>query len=401
VVDGSTTTLSWNCAEDTDRFVLRISDISDADGALNVTSRQDSLVMIGLEAGITYYWKVCPIIDGEYGKWSDVWSFTVSSANGAPVALSPDNGTAYIYEVPILSWTPVLGSTAYHLQVSTDDSFYDPIVDIEVNGTTYSLEGQVEEDGTYYWQVAGIADGERSEWSTTSTFVLSPETIIVTSSWSFYLDNSEWTLSVNVSAESYFEARSIPRIMLFSDMDYAEYVDTTDPMVEEIAEKLGTMAESMGYDEYTTACFVLSFVQNTAYETDINTTGYEEYPRYPIETIVEGTGDCEDASILFASLIQSEPFGMDAVLVSLSTPSSEVGHMAVGLYFESADLPGEVEFISNGTEYSVTGEEMFGWEVRSYRFGQSSRYYYCEATSEVPIGWPTDLAEWHYTLIPC
>ena len=75
--------------------------------------------------------------------------------------------------------------------------------------------------------------------------------------------------------------------------------------------------------------------------------------------------------------------------------------MAVGLYLDTSDLPSEVSYTYEGTEYTLTPNELFSWEVRGYRFSQSYSYFYCECTSVMPIGWPTEVENWTYTLIPC
>lgn len=394
-----TITLSWDASMDAEWYDVRISDDSSMSSPSQFTATESSIAITGLEIGATYYWQVRPVVDGERGSWSDVWSFTVGSASGAPVPTSPVDGTIYIDELPVLTWTSVRYSTEYWVQVSTDEDFTTIVIDAEVSTTSYSIDQGLEENATFYWRVAGNDDDGWTEWSTVRTFFISPTTIQIHRAWTFYADGSEWSLSINVSAEDYYEAKTTARTPMFSVNEYAEYVITTDAAVVEVAEILASMAESSGYDEYTTACFVLSFIQNFSYTSDEETTGYEDYPRYPIETLVEGGGDCEDTSALFASIIQSDAFGMDAVLVSLSNPTSDVGHMAVGLYLE--DVPRVVTYTNNSTTYTLTGGELLSWDVRAYRFGTSYSYYYCEPTSEMPIGWPTDIEDWYFALIDC
>ncbi|MDW5563248.1 MAG: hypothetical protein SA339_08480 [Methanomassiliicoccus sp.] len=399
-VSGSTATLSWNSSSAASYFGLRVSESSDLTDPYNVTTRQNSLVLNGLEIGTTYYWSVCPIINNAYGIWSDVWSFTAGSPSGSPTPVAPLNNTIYIDEIPVLAWTTVTGASAYRVEISTDANFTDILTSAEVSGTNYTASEMTDVNTTYYWRVAAETGDGWTDWSPQRALFVSPLTYTVTRTWTFYADDSTWTLSTNVSAEDYWGAKTLPRGTMHSEQEYANYV-TYDEAVNETAAQLSAMAASKGYDEYTTACFVLSFVQNIRYDSDLNTTGEEEYPRYPVETLVDGVGDCEDTSILFASLIQTSYFGLDAVLVSLSTPNSDVGHMAVGLYFDRSDLPSEVSFTYNGTKYTLSQDQLLSWEVRTYRYGQSYGYYYCECTSVMPIGWPTEVESWYYTLIPC
>ena len=67
---------------------------------------------------------------------------------------------------------------------------------------------------------------------------------------------------------------------------------------------------------------IITFVHDLDYVYDY-TLGFNEYPKYPIETLIEATGDCEDTSILMASILRSAGYGV----VLLNPP----GHMAVGI----------------------------------------------------------------------
>lgn len=71
------------------------------------------------------------------------------------------------------------------------------------------------------------------------------------------------------------------------------------------------------------ADFLRTFVQQAIrYQSD-RTVSTENYPKYAIETLVEGWGDCEDTAILTATLFNL--FGFNTVL--LKYPS----HVAVGI----------------------------------------------------------------------
>jgi len=84
------------------------------------------------------------------------------------------------------------------------------------------------------------------------------------------------------------------------------------------------------------------------YTSDSVTTGYDEYPRYPVETLVDGGGDCEDSSILAAALLSEMGYG--TILIVLP------GHMALGI---------------------KGSDNIFG----AYYEYNGDRYYYVETTS--------------------
>ena len=160
-----------------------------------------------------------------------------------------------------------------------------------------------------------------------------------------------FSLHMNISKEAYAYYKHFP--LDRSPYPYEEgtvFVTTDDEVVVTAAEKLQSLALSQGYDYYETANFVLSFVQSLRYTFDNVTTPCNEYWRFPVETLVDETGDCEDTAILYASLM--EVLGYDAVLVFLHN------HAAVGI--AGNDYPG------------------------SYYTYQGTDYYYCETTS---VGW--------------
>jgi len=156
-----------------------------------------------------------------------------------------------------------------------------------------------------------------------------------------------WTWPITVSSDLYDYEYKLPRIS--SWYKWSEY--TNDPVIKSLAPGLKNAAENKGFDYYETANFVLAFVQCLPYTYDDVTTGADEYPRYPVETIVDGGGDCEDTSFLAVGILKEMNY--DVCLVSLP------GHMAVGVW---------------GSD-TYTG---------SYYTSDGKHYYYCETTGE---GW--------------
>ena len=71
--------------------------------------------------------------------------------------------------------------------------------------------------------------------------------------------------------------------------------------------------------------FVMAFVQSLPDTIDKGTTPYDEYPRYPVETLFARGGDCEDTPILVAALL--DRLGYDVALLVLENAQ----HMAVGV----------------------------------------------------------------------
>ncbi len=100
--------------------------------------------------------------------------------------------------------------------------------------------------------------------------------------------------------------------------------------------------------------FVIDFVQNLPYVTDDVSRGYDDYPKFPTETLVDADGDCEDTAILLASILQAEPFNYDMILIE------PPGHMAAGVYGE--DLNG-IYYELDGRDYYYIETTGTGWGV--------------------------------------
>jgi len=138
----------------------------------------------------------------------------------------------------------------------------------------------------------------------------------------------------------------------------AEYVsfELLEGAANEIAEFLYEAAENNGFTgEFERIQFALSFVQRLPYVPDDVSTGYDDYTKFIMETLTSLKGDCEDTSILFASILESEPFNYDAVL--LEPP----GHMGVGLLMRS-EFDG-FAYIHDGRQYYYVETTTEGWGI--------------------------------------
>ena len=97
--------------------------------------------------------------------------------------------------------------------------------------------------------------------------------------------------------------------------------------------------------------FVLSFVQSLPYTFDDVTTGYDEFRRYAVETLIDGGGDCEDTTILVAAILRG--LGEKTALIFT------LGHIALGV---SGNFTGtSVNY--NGTKYYYCETTGTGWTV--------------------------------------
>jgi transglutaminase-like putative cysteine protease len=167
--------------------------------------------------------------------------------------------------------------------------------------------------------------------------------------WKYGLD--EWTWSLQIPQAIYDYYKAIPRS---PTANYSVYVThpLDDEYITKVVNKLQQNVKEAGYDEFETVSFVAAFVQSLEYTSDLVTEGFDEYPRYPIETLVDKGGDCEDTAILTASLIRAMGYGV--VLITFSD------HVAVGVAGEDS-LP--------GTYWEYGGKKYFYLETTGNGWG--------------------------------
>lgn len=104
-------------------------------------------------------------------------------------------------------------------------------------------------------------------------------------------------------------------------------------------------------------CNVLAFVQSIPYSHDEESIHIAEYFRYPIETLADATGDCEDTTILAASLLKT--LGHEVVVLLVLPRDREPGHAAIGVAVYG--FPFSERLVQGRYLYCETTQE--GWHV--------------------------------------
>ena len=203
---------------------------------------------------------------------------------------------------------------------------------------------------------------------------------IVTVKYTWVYGNSDWAWKLDIPGSVYETYRSIPRS---PTMDYSVYITHPydDEYINILSTKIKQAAESEGYDEFQTVEFAAAFVQNLEYTNDSVTSAYDEYPRYPIETLYNKGGDCEDTSILLASILRS--MGYNVVLIELSD------HCAVGV------LGGDT---LHGTYWEYDGGKYFYIETTNsgWGIGEVPDVYRSESAYIFPmVPTPVIVHEWY------
>jgi hypothetical protein len=169
--------------------------------------------------------------------------------------------------------------------------------------------------------------------------------------WDYGGNHWTWNLSIPKALYNAYQEVSVERRTHDGPAGYGFLTTTEDYYVKVLAKRLDKITTEQGYDAYDKVSFVLAFVQSLPYTSDSVTTDRDEYPRFPIETLVDDGGDCEDTSVLFATLTLI----MGYATVYINPPD----HYAVG----------------------VLGQNLRGtyW---TYPADSNDTYYYCETTGD-------------------
>lgn len=156
-----------------------------------------------------------------------------------------------------------------------------------------------------------------------------------------YYRNEREHLAYRYSGFSIEETEANYNGFMFSDHDRI--------VIRELAGQLMDSAVS----DYGKVKMALTFVQSLPYELDKKSKGEEEYVRYPIETLCDKRGDCEDKTILLAAILQE--MGLDFVFL---LPTD---HMALGVCCDS--VVARQYFMYDDKVYYYLESTAPGWKV--------------------------------------
>lgn len=172
----------------------------------------------------------------------------------------------------------------------------------------------------------------------------------------------EWWYELNISNSitEYYEnryGRSSNYDMYVSDPYGSEYISN-------IADEFERWRDEYDLSQREIVNVAVSFVQGMQYTKDDVTSPFDQYTYYPVESLVERGGDCEDSVVLLAAILRE--FGYGCVLLYMPDVEPEA-HMALGVKGDSS---------VNGTYYTKN----------------NTRYYYVETTGETRgVG---DMPDW-------
>ncbi len=165
--------------------------------------------------------------------------------------------------------------------------------------------------GTYTVQLTVSDDLQGEDTATAEIVIAESPPFLRHFQWDYATRHFYWTMAI--PSALYYEYQQRLR-GAWALRDYDDYV--LDPLDDEYLESLVDWIQTqVGTDFYATVECAFNFVQ-AAIDYSYDRSGFE-YPRYPIETLVDEIGDCEDTAILYASLVRT--LGSGAMIVAVDT----------------------------------------------------------------------------------
>ncbi len=251
--------------------------------------------------------------------------------------------------------------------------FEDDIVDINPDTTRQTLEIIIDHSDNSVDSSGSIEGSQAILWYQVVLPISTvPPEEVYNNTYRWTFEQHVYSLSVDIPVETYdwYVEKTVNRSpQMRGSFAMASFVTSADYVIMSVAALLQSIALDEGFNTIRFGNFILAFVQqNIRYANDNVSKGVEEYWRYPVETLVEKQGDCEDSTLLYVSLMKQ--LGFKTILL-FYVIDDNIGHLAGGIAFD--------ETIQDG--FFVTHRDV--------------NYYYCESTSQGYIigEKPTDIPD--------
>lgn len=178
-----------------------------------------------------------------------------------------------------------------------------------------------------------------------------------------YTTHWTWELNIPLDVVTFYE--KVPRPTWQGSYSYySEFIDFNDKGIERLAnglkDAIDKYGKQYGWDYYDQVMFVVRMVQQLRYASDI-LVGFDDYTKYPMQTLNDGTGDCEDMAILTAAILKK--IGYDVKLIFLNIPDGRT-HLAVGVWGHDT-YPGTY-FPKDNKKYFYIETTATGWDFGEF-----------------------------------
>lgn len=329
--DGYLTSWQWDFGDGEDGSGAAISHVFDTPGVYSVSvSVRDN------RRAVSSYSSVIVALEPNEAP---VAQFTATPTQGeAPLTVQFDARTSYDPDGTIVTWRWTFGDGA--------------------TGIGSLVSHRYGSSGSHTVHLSVEDDRGKTATSTATISVTASQTIERHYQWEY--GGRTWDWNVSIPRALYDEYQRRFRGPWIS-RDYDEYV--LDPLDDTyLSDLVDEIAQQTGNDYFSTVECLFHFVQ-AAVDYAYDPMWYE-YPRYPVETLVEEAGDCEDTAILYASLVRT--LGAGAMLAAVDTDHNGAADHMVTL------VPVDVAYAAGAT--CGAGQSTSFWEYNGklYAFAETT-----------------------------
>lgn len=167
-------------------------------------------------------------------------------------------------------------------------------------------------------------------------------------------DGSSYSLTIEIPKENLmkyenkshysYDYKSNPEV-------FRNWITKDDITMVLITQKLIFKANRRNFTDLQTKEFMLKFVQeNIEYKADKGDW------KYPIETLADSVGDCEDVAFLYGTI--TEIAGYDSILVNYEIDET-TGHLMPAIYSPSKSSGDTIEFDGREYHFAETTNELY------------------------------------------
>lgn len=176
--------------------------------------------------------------------------------------------------------------------------------------------------------------------------------------WS-YRTSWKWELSLPQHVVTYYQSKSRPQWQ-GSHSYYSRFIEPNDKAMSIVTDGIRQTLQSLpDFDREDSVMFVVTMVQQMPYWAD-SLFGIEDYTNFPVETLYNNGGDCEDKAILAAALLKR--LGFDVKLIFLETIDKKRSHIAIGVPL-TTPLDGGAYWDFRDNNYYYIETTYPGWQI--------------------------------------
>lgn len=208
------TNLEWTYVVNATNYQLQIAKDENFENiVLEESTTKTTFSVPDLELGQTYYWRVLANIQGKESTWSDTWNYSINSVSSSAIELIyPHDDSNDEASNLTFVWQQLEGVSSYNIQIATDESFENPVIN-EVTADTSFKASQLDVEKNYFWRIRKAAGNAGNSGHSQDSYATSAKAQNNIGSWS-----STWSFQTSRNAK--------PRVQLSLPANYSTNLST-------------------------------------------------------------------------------------------------------------------------------------------------------------------------------